>query len=104
MDEIIKNSFKTFFHHKIHDFGDMKMHKNLCQQLVPGSHDFILIFPVLKIFGFEVVLDHVTLGKMNLHNLACKIRVNRRICRFIYIDNGEARIGPQTEQGHMTVS
>ena len=47
MDEIIKNSFKTFFHHKIHDFGDMKMHKNLCQQLVPGSHDFILIFPVL---------------------------------------------------------
>ena len=59
MDEIIKNSFKTFFHHKIHDFGDMKMHKNLCQQLVPGSHDFILIFPVLmnnalrKIFGFR---------------------------------------------------
>ena len=48
MDEIIKNSFATFFHHKIHDFGDMKMHKNLCQQLVPGSHDFILIFPVLK--------------------------------------------------------
>ena len=47
MDEIIKNSFATFFHHKIHDFGDMKMHKNLCQQLVPGSHDFILIFPVL---------------------------------------------------------
>ena len=49
MDEIIKNSFETFFHHKIHDFGDMKMHKNLCQQLVPGSQDFIRIFPVLLI-------------------------------------------------------
>ena len=47
MDEIVKNSFATFFHHKIHDFGDMKMHENLCQQLVPGSQCFIRIFPVL---------------------------------------------------------
>ena len=55
MDEIIKNSFETFFHHKIHDFGDMKMHKNLCQQLVPGSQDFIRVFPVLTVLSWKKV-------------------------------------------------
>ena len=60
MDEIVKNSFATFFHHKIHDFGDMKMHENLCQQLVPGSQCFIRIFPVLKMMILHQPTDQPT--------------------------------------------
>ena len=41
-----------------------------------------------SIFGKEVVLDHATNRKDSYTELACKTRVNKRVCRFIFIETG----------------